>query len=142
MNGNLSEEDVKLRYITSAILNAAWKFENIRMEYFTDGQILVCVNVIAHTRIIGKIFIVENLSDDAVFASYLIRVKLAENIFPKYIKIFAGSPLYWRQIIDKSQRTVQSNVNGKSLSKLIIPLPTLDEQERIVKRLDELLALC
>lgn len=142
MNGTLSEEDVKLRYITSAILNAAWKFENIRMEYFTDGQILVRVNVIAHTRIIGKIFIVENLSDDAVFVSYLIRVKLAENISPKYIKIFAGSPLYWRQIIDKSQRTVQSNVNGKPLSKLIIPLSPLDEQERIVKRLDELLALC
>lgn len=46
MNGNLSDEDVKLRYITPAILNAGWKFENIRMEYFTDGQILVRGNVV------------------------------------------------------------------------------------------------
>lgn len=39
---NLSEEDVKLRYITPAIENAGWSHSDIRMEYFyTDGRINV-----------------------------------------------------------------------------------------------------
>ena len=42
MKLNLSEEDVKFRFITSAIEKAGWKKENIRMEhYFTEGQIFV-----------------------------------------------------------------------------------------------------
>lgn len=42
----LSEEDVKLQYITPAIEKAGWRKENIRMEYFTDGQILIKGNTI------------------------------------------------------------------------------------------------
>lgn len=38
---SLSEEDIKLRYITPAIKNAGWKDEMIRMEYpFTDGRVI------------------------------------------------------------------------------------------------------
>lgn len=99
--------------------------------------------VIARTGgTVGKTFVVENLSDETIFASYLIRVMFNENISSKYIKIFAGSPLYWRQIINKSQGTGQPNVNGKSLSNLILPLPPLAEQERIVERLEKFLPLC
>ena len=43
---SLSEEDIKLRYITPALEKAGWRKENIRMEYFTDGQILVEGNVV------------------------------------------------------------------------------------------------
>ena len=39
---NLSEEDIKLRYITPALEKAGWTKEHIRMEYFfTEGQVLV-----------------------------------------------------------------------------------------------------
>ena len=38
---DLTEEDIKLRYITPAINNAGWKNEHIRMEYyFTDGRVI------------------------------------------------------------------------------------------------------
>lgn len=43
---SLSEEDIKYRYITPALEKAGWRKENIRMEYFTDGQILVEGNVV------------------------------------------------------------------------------------------------
>ena len=42
MKKNLSEEDTKFRFITSAIEKAGWTKENISMEYpFTDGQMFV-----------------------------------------------------------------------------------------------------
>ena len=38
---DLTEEDIKLRYITPAINSAGWKNEHIRMEYyFTDGRVI------------------------------------------------------------------------------------------------------
>ena len=46
MNKKLSEEDVKYRYITVALEKAGWRKENISMEYFTAGQILVEGNVV------------------------------------------------------------------------------------------------
>ena len=50
---DLTEEDIKLRYITPAINNAGWKNEHIRMEYyFTDGRVIFQGKV--HARQTGK----------------------------------------------------------------------------------------
>jgi type I restriction enzyme R subunit len=44
----LTEEDVKLRYITPNILNKNWLFSQIRMEYlFTNGQVNVQGNIVS-----------------------------------------------------------------------------------------------
>lgn len=49
----LTEEDIKLRYITPAINKAGWKNEQIRMEYyFTDGRVIFQNNI--HARQAGK----------------------------------------------------------------------------------------
>ena len=88
---------------------------------------------------IGKTYIVRELNDIAVFASYLIRAIPLDNIFEEYIKLFMGSPYYWSQLTDAATGTGQPNVNGQSLSKLIVPLPPLAEQKRIVAKIEELL---
>ena len=48
---NLSEEDIKLRYITPAIKNAGWDNKQIRMEYaFTAGRIILRGNITARGK--------------------------------------------------------------------------------------------
>lgn len=48
---NLSEEDIKLRYITPAIQNAGWDNKQIRMEYaFTAGRIILRGNITARGK--------------------------------------------------------------------------------------------
>ena len=50
---DLTEEDIKLRFITPAIKKAGWKNEHIRMEYyFTDGRVVFQGNI--HARQAGK----------------------------------------------------------------------------------------
>jgi type I restriction enzyme S subunit len=99
--------------------------------------------VIARTGgTIGKSFLVEGISVRAVFASYLIRVTPSKELYAKYIKRFLESPVYWAQLRAMSAGTGQPNVNGTALKSLLVPLPPLAEQRRIVAKVDQLLGLC
>lgn len=91
---------------------------------------------------IGKSYLIENINLDAIFASYLIRVIPSKHINPKFLKLFIESPLYWKQLYLASSGTGQPNVNGTSLSQLDLPLPPLNEQKRIVEKINQLMALC
>ena len=91
---------------------------------------------------VGKSYLVENISVKAVFASYLIRVVPSERIDVNYLKLFIECPLYWKQLYAKCSGTGQPNVNGTSLSTLLLPLPPLAEQHRIVTKIDRLMARC
>jgi len=90
---------------------------------------------------IGKTYIVRNLSEKAVFASYLIRAIPLQSINEEYLKLFMESPLYWEQLKAFSMGTGQPNVNGQSLSKLKLPLPPLEEQRRIVEKIKTLMPI-
>ena len=98
--------------------------------------------VIARTGgTIGKSILLTGVSDVAVFASYLIRLIPSTDIInPKYLMMFINSPEYWKQLKAMSQGTGQPNVNAKSLSTLLIPIPPIEEQYRIVQKLESLLS--
>ncbi|QPL45337.1 restriction endonuclease subunit S [Halomonas sp. A40-4] len=91
---------------------------------------------------IGKSYLVENINIKSVFASYLIRIKRLETMFSRYLKTFLGSGSYWTQLYAASMGTGQPNVNGSSLKNLLLPLPPLNEQHRIVEKVDELMTFC
>ena len=88
---------------------------------------------------VGKSFLIDNLPYKSVYASYLIRIRLAGNISPEYLYQFFNSYCYWRQITDKSVGVGQPNCNGTSLKELFIPLPPSNEQFRIVPYANSLL---
>ena len=87
---------------------------------------------------IGKSYLVEHLPVKSLFASYLIRATPLYNISPRFLKGFLESPLYWKQLHDAAWGAGQPNVNGTSLSNLLIPLPPLNEQKRILAKIEQL----
>jgi type I restriction enzyme, S subunit len=91
---------------------------------------------------IGKSYLVENLDLVVVFASYLIRAIPSRFLFAKYLKIFFESDLYWKQLYERSMGTGQPNVNATSLKSLAVPLPPIEEQKRIVTKVNELMLIC
>ncbi|MBQ9389546.1 MAG: restriction endonuclease subunit S, partial [Synergistaceae bacterium] len=90
---------------------------------------------------VGKSYLVGNVQEKAIYAGYLIRMKLNDEVNPQYVKYFMESESYWKQLRNGTTATAQPNCNGKTLSQMIIPLPPLEEQHRIVSRLDAILPL-
>lgn len=85
----------------------------------------------------GKSFLVQDCPKDAVFASYLIRVRAGSLLVPSYLSHFFRSAKYWRQITAKAVGATQPGINASKLGELIVPVPPLDEQKRIAAILDQ-----
>lgn len=52
------------------------------------------------------------------------------------------SYLYWEQLRQGTIATAQPNCNGKTLGRMVMPLPPVNVQKRIVAKLEQLLPLC
>jgi len=74
---------------------------------------------------------------EAVFASFLIRLRCdTSRLLPAYYWHFAQSSLFWQQADALASRGGQPQFNGNALREVVIPLPPIHEQARIVDRLD------
>jgi len=87
---------------------------------------------------VGKSFLIKNdVPLKAVFASYLIKIKLSSFVDKKYIYFFFQSLNYWNQI-ELGKTGLKTNVNAQILSKLKLNLAPFPEQRAIVSKIEQL----
>lgn len=145
-SANPNKTDVRLLRITD-IQNNRVDWQNVPGCDYSESDLqkyLLNNNdiVIARTGgTIGKTFLVENISQKSLFASYLIRTIPSTIISAYYLKLFMESPFYWKQLYNAAWGSGQPNVNATSLTNLVICLPPHGEQKAIVEKVDYLMKI-
>ena len=71
----------------------------------------------------------------------LIRV-FAEMLDSKFLLLFFNSATCVSYMFDKQVENARANLSMGNIAKFLVPLPPLEEQHRIVAKVDELMALC
>jgi len=85
---------------------------------------------------VGKSFLITGNIPESIFASYLIRIILSKHINRKFVYAYFQTLHYWQQIFEGKIGIGQPNVNSQKLSSILIPLPPLPEQHKLVEEIE------
>ena len=112
--------------------------EDIKEFLLTKGNLVF--NRTNSSDLVGKTAIYRG-EMPAIFAGYLIKIALLK-VNPEYTNLVMNSSYYrkWCYSV-KSDAVNQSNINAEKLSNLLISLPPLAEQHRIVQKVGQLLTI-
>lgn len=79
----------------------------------------------------------------AVYASFLIKIVLDNSkMLNRFYWHFAQTPSYWMQAEKLVSAGGQPQFNSNAISRVLVPVPSLQEQGRIVAILDRFDTLC
>lgn len=120
-----------LRFVTPT------KADQLKRHTFLPGDILI-------TKLgdpLGKACIVPDNIASGVIVADVVRLRIDHSkAFVRYISYCINSPLVAGQLSTLTKGTTRPRVNLGHIRQLVLPIPSLDEQRRIVSKLDELLS--
>ncbi len=102
----------------------------------------ILINRVNSIEYLGKCGLVEELPENAVFESNIMRISLNDYILPHYLRIFLTSPIGISRLRANAKHAVnQASINQGDVKNCTIELPSLKEQKQIVKRVEALFKL-
>lgn len=127
----------------------ALNFESYIPEYVSDklkrSQITRKCLLTPYVGTIGNIAIF-NGGFKAHLGSNVGKIELlnydSQYVVEEYVLYYLRSDIGYRQLIKHKKATAQESISIDAIRNVIIPLPPLAEQKRIVERVEEVLALC
>lgn len=111
-------------------------FDKLKAGKTKKGDVLFCLR-----GSLGKFGVLTDAAPTAI-ASSLVIIRLLEPKLLQYLEIYFSSPMIWGQISKFDNGTAQPNLGAGDLTKFVMPLPPIEELNRIVKKVDEISALC
>jgi len=131
----------KMDDIQNAFLfNDNVRYADINEDIFNSFKLKkndVLFNRVNSEEFVGRTGIFK-LDTKAVFASYLIKLRLTPQILPDYLNMFLNSSFGIKQIKKFRRRAVnQANVNAEELKQIKIAVLPLDSQKKIQLLCDE-----
>lgn len=132
-NGRISIDDLKYSNLPIK------EHETLKLA---PGDILL-IRSNGSVSLVGKAALVTERERDYAYAGYLIRVRCDRDVlFPKFLLIALASPVLRSQIeIPARSTSGVNNINSEEIKALLIPTPSLEEQQEIVRRVDSLFEL-
>ena len=93
---------------------------------------------------VGKcaIFVADERHHTGFICAQMVIIRCADVAVSDYLKVYLSSPYYLKYIDSKVTGTAVRQLPAKELSNVLIPLPPLAEQKRIVAKIEQMLPLC
>ncbi len=123
--------DKTMNYITEK------KYNSLSGGFIKLGDLVYCLR----GATFGKVARVEPFELGAI-ASSLVIIRLITLQIREYIFNYLKSPLSYMELHKYDNGSAQPNLAAKDVTKYLIPLPPLEEQKRIVAKIEELLPYC
>ncbi|MCR5213689.1 MAG: restriction endonuclease subunit S [Eubacterium sp.] len=113
-------------------------------EYYDDSKQVRIGDIIyvastGSKAVIGKPGFIDNDFPDTLIGAFLRICRPVSIKYTEYLKIIFSSEYYRKHIRDLAQGTNINNVKESYVTELAIPLPPLEEQHRIVAKIEKLL---
>ncbi|MDX1787176.1 MAG: restriction endonuclease subunit S [Psychrobacter sp.] len=87
---------------------------------------------------VGKSYLYRKEDGTLIYAGFLIKVSPNEKqLNPKYLHQYLKTEQYWDWVIVNSMRSGQPGINGNEYGRLLIPLPSIEEQTAIATALSD-----
>ena len=87
---------------------------------------------------VGKSYLYRKEDGTLIYAGFLIKVSPNEKqLNPKYLHQYLKTEHYWAWVIVNSMRSGQPGINGNEYGRLLIPLPSIEEQAAIATALSD-----
>lgn len=111
---------------------------NIAAPYILDdGDVLLARS----GATVGKSFIYSSKFGACCFAGYLIKVSVNRRLLlPEFLYYVTNSHFYWEYIAGSQIQATIQNVSAEKYANLPIPLPPIEEQQKIIVELEKTLS--
>ena len=129
LENNRVKKDDNLLYLNNE------QYESLKAGKLVNNDRVMCIR-----GSLGKHGVFSGVSG-AIASSLVIIRKVLPSENADYIDLFLDSPVIFQQINSYNNGTAQPNLSAKNLKQFIVPVPPIEEQQRIVDKLDKLLPL-
>jgi type I restriction enzyme S subunit len=127
--GNIKDRVVNMTDLKHIELPA----KSLESLLLKDGDMLI-IRTSGSRDLVGTCAVFHS-NDQAVFASYLIRLRFdTSRANPDYVCWFLNSVFGRQQVDSISRQIMQNNINAQEIRTLRVPLPPLEVQRKLVER--------
>lgn len=105
----------------------------VNTDYLLQDNDILFVRSNGNKNLVGRVMLIEKIKEKVTFSGFCIRFRITNNnVNPLYMLYLFRSPLF-RKLFSNTQQTNISNLNQEILGNIEVELPTIGQQNRIVK---------
>lgn len=108
-------------------------------EFLSNSNLFGGELVLSNIGSIGKVFVVPKLEKKMTLAPNSVMIRLTDDQLRDYLYFFLLSPLGFNELVSITSGTAMKKFNKTDLKTILVPIPPLEEQKRIVAKIEELM---